>query len=190
MSGYSATISIPVHPRVCGEHSKAFLKNFANVGSSPRVRGTHRFSCHGVYHQRFIPACAGNTFLTHMGWRQATVHPRVCGEHLRPRPSVCSPTGSSPRVRGTPEINIRQNDLRRFIPACAGNTRGEALAELKIAVHPRVCGEHNIMQLASRLIDGSSPRVRGTQAHYQAQRIINRFIPACAGNTLSLFLCF
>ena len=53
-----------VHPRVCGEHKTATdLDNVCN-GSSPRVRGT----CiqHGVklLHRRFIPACAGNIFLS------------------------------------------------------------------------------------------------------------------------------
>ena len=30
--------------------------------------------------------------------------------------------GSSPRVRGTREVNRNACGLRRFIPACAGNT--------------------------------------------------------------------
>ncbi len=50
------------------------------------------------------------------------VHPRVCGEHICLAGLLALCTGSSPRVRGT---RLRQGiefTVRRFIPACAGNT--------------------------------------------------------------------
>ena len=51
------------------------------------------------------------------------------------------------------------------------------------AVHPRVCGEHDLPPPADNGLAGSSPRVRGTRvAASQAQGGV-RFIPACAGNT-------
>ena len=114
--------------------------------------------------------------------------------------------GSSPRVRGTlglPRRNFRRNrfipacagntingdwlpDLARFIPACAGNTRSAFFLGAAIAVHPRVCGEHVFAAAAQVLDAGSSPRVRGTRHPRRARPAGRRFIPACAGNTITV----
>ena len=53
--------------------------------------------------------------------------------------------------------------MKRFIPACAGNT----------------CGWR--VQDAAGF--GSSPRARGTRSHSSMKHCVARFIPACAGNT-------
>ena len=71
---------------------------------------------------RFIPACAGNTPLDKRGQGVATVHPRVCGEHVLAVKASLQTRGSSPRVRGTPAGVGQRLFLKRFIPACAGNT--------------------------------------------------------------------
>ena len=52
---------IPVHPRVCGEHSGSFSQLHDNSGSSPRLRGTLASSSAANVADRFIPASAGNT---------------------------------------------------------------------------------------------------------------------------------
>ena len=72
----------------------------------------------------------------------ATVHPRVCGELAVDSVALPSHTGSSPRVRGTRRRGARPNRGRRFIPACAGNSRP--------------------ITTETASDDGSSPRVRGT----------------------------
>ena len=51
----------------------------------------------------------------------------------------------------------------RFIPACAGNTKGKTRWTPPSAVHPRVCGEHVDLGVVGLALE--------------------RFIPACAGNT-------
>ena len=53
------------------------------------------------------------------------------------------------------------------------------------AVHPRVRGEHWIMEVRDVPMYGSSPRARGTLLECDAHDVANRFIPACAGNTFS-----
>ena len=72
--------------------------------------------------------------------------------------------GSSPRVRGTRDMNPGQLLCNRFIPACAGNTRD--------------------MSLFKMAVGGSSPRVRGTRHRVPSDNADDGFIPACAGNTL------
>ena len=54
-------IAVTVHPRVCGEHISYFRFIGANLGSSPRLRGTQPLVEYRIAHGRFIPASAGNT---------------------------------------------------------------------------------------------------------------------------------
>ena len=148
---------------MCGEHVSYWCNGWANHGSSPRVRGTLPCLCRAR--------------------SSATVHPRVCGEHSPRSFAATTTAGSSPRVRGTLLAAEFGAEVRRFIPACAGNTLsaprldsrspvhprvcGEHLTEAlcqscKLTVHPRVCGEHTETEALVVLSGGSSPRVRGT----------------------------
>ena len=156
----------PVHPRACGEHESAPRRPLANVGSSPRVRGTPRRRRRG----RVGPP----------------VHPRACGEHFRVRSGTARHTGSSPRVRGTPRPRGRRSRVYRFIPARAGNTLERSHRNHAGAVHPRACGEHRQNITAYSMSTGSSPRVRGTRYDAMDVRSARRFIPARAGNTVSV----
>ena len=112
-----------------------------------------------------------------------TVHPRVCGEQLGSIGDVDLTDGSSPRVRGTDaDCQARHNEAR-FIPACAGNRFDfESIPEFE-AVHPRVCGEQGGGACPSVADGGSSPRVRGTGVPGRQRHGVDRFIPACAGNS-------
>ena len=109
----------------------------------------------------------------------------MCGEH--PDAPICSRKrrGSSPRVRGTPARRECGGAVLRFIPACAGNTRECQVRRFSTAVHPRVCGEHAGASGGGVLVVGSSPRVRGTRMSDLQPAAAERFIPACAGNTIS-----
>ena len=91
----------PVHPRVCGEHTKESGQEAYVIGSSPRVRGTRPVLFFPLPDHRFIPACAGNTSLPKASKSAYPVHPRVCGEHFFSHSSLLTNSGSSPRVRGT-----------------------------------------------------------------------------------------
>ena len=93
-------------------------------------------------------------------------HPRVCGEHVQPQLLVCSSSGSSPRVRGTPPACGLQSGEHGIIPACAGNTATACRRQSRTWDHPRVCGEHMF-----RRKSGNTARINAG------------IIPACAGNT-------
>ena len=174
---------VTVHPRVRGEHPDALAGRSRMVGSSPRARGTRLRDAAPHPLGRFIPACAGNTAdvgLPHRGW---TVHPRVRGEHIGNPKMGVGPSGSSPRARGTRNRPVRRDDVQRFIPACAGNTRSAQILNLSETVHPRVRGEHTPPAGISPIWHGSSPRARGTPSAVRGTDRAHRFIPACAGNT-------
>ena len=133
---------------------------------------------------RFIPACAGNSNGASEHARCFAVHPRVCGEQTGSSISPPCIPGSSPRVRGTARFKILEGFVRRFIPACAGNSGQSHGTGQCCAVHPRVCGEQSTTHTPPTVISGSSPRVRGTGRRAHSLGFPQRFIPACAGNSV------
>ncbi len=78
----------------------------------------------------------------------------------------------------------------RFIPAGAGNTDILSNTDAVIAVYPRWRGEHVFLGLDLLLASGLSPLARGTLIHGATGLLFIRFIPAGAGNTLSIHNCF
>ena len=150
------------HPRVCGEHTcNAWFLEY-NLGSSPRVRGTHASRMVSACEEGIIPACAGNTFLTMVRVLGRRDHPRVCGEHTSHSLAAFQLVGSSPRVRGTRWLVRVVGEDRGIIPACAGNTCRARSSRWSGWDHPRVCGEHCRGRTRGSPWSGSSPRVRGT----------------------------
>ena len=91
--------------------------------------------------------------------------------------------GSSPRMRGTLDVELVGHVLAGIIPAYAGNT-GDTI-ELRTFGwdHPRVCGEHHMTSIMVHLSWGSSPRMRGTQSRCRPCMRRTGIIPAYAGNT-------
>ena len=179
----SAIAKCPAHPRACGENERVDADGCADKGSSPRVRGKlPQCVGHGAEHG-LIPACAGKTLGLGSCARGCRAHPRVCGENAFVALYQNCETGSSPRVRGKPELTARTLTLTRLIPACAGKTKSERRSPPTLRAHPRVCGENQefgILQVA-RL--GSSPRVRGKRDDDTRRGPVQRLSPACAGKT-------
>ena len=152
-----------VHPRVRGEHVLEPTSLAGAAGSSPRARGTPAPCLLAQERRWFIPACAGNTVDEALPRLRDKVHPRVRGEHASSRMAYPSSIGSCPRARGTPRVRPNGAPGLRFIPACAGNTRSENSDAYRGTVHPRVRGEHLLVNSRTSLASGSSPRARGTQ---------------------------
>ena len=73
---------------------------------------------------------------------------------------------------------------KRFIPACAGNTIYEIINSMVFSVYPRMCGEHGDAVVYASHRAGLSPHVRGTLIRLAPAFCHDRFIPACAGNTV------
>ncbi len=97
--------------------------------------------------------------------------------------------GLSPLARGTPGDWRACGAGRRFIPAGAGNTAAALTAFPVFPVYPRWRGEHTVALQENRPFFGLSPLARGTLAVGFLHHWRCRFIPAGAGNTLSVPAC-
>ena len=73
--------------------------------------------------------------------------------------------------------------LRRFSPACAGNTHSGRTDGRTGPVQPRMRGEHPAMPGVATCNSGSAPHARGTPPQQTTPQGLLRFSPACAGNT-------
>ncbi len=170
----------PVHPRVRGEQISSMLSLRERYGSSPRARGTGSPYGGLSVPTRFIPACAGNSWCRRPRPPTVPVHPRVRGEQMAMPASLPIMPGSSPRARGTGNVQRSDVPRHRFIPACAGNSRTQDCCRSVSSVHPRVRGEQTRWLIGMLIQCGSSPRARGTAPAPAPATLW--FIPACAGN--------
>ena len=171
------------HPHVCGEHWHTSSLKHTSPGSSPRMRGTPRIFFANPCSMGLIPTYAGNTFRPRWFCAVRRAHPHVCGEHPLCQLASSESRGSSPRMRGTPQMfgdEIPQNGL---IPTYAGNTGGARSAGLWSRAHPHVCGEHAGVLAPAGLYSGSSPRMRGTPQVLGGDTQPGGLIPTYAGNT-------
>ena len=169
-----------------GERQWMHAAALALDGSSPHARGTPSRRLPGVLLGRFIPACAGNALCAEVVHRLRPVHPRMRGERTAWMHPSIDITGSSPHARGTLGENKGDPVEIRFIPACAGNAREQCRRGRLRSVHPRMRGERALTIGGAVLAAGSSPHARGTRLRRDRAALVARFIPACAGNALSV----
>src|SRR5690606_5030007 len=88
-------------------------------------------------------------------------HPRVRGEHhASPSGRVLAP-GPSPRARGARGSGGLLLLGLGTIPACAGSTMRSVPTTSECGDHPRVRGEHTILEHVFANDTGPSPRARG-----------------------------
>ena len=159
------------------------------TGSSPRTRGTAMAIENYVDNDRFIPAHAGNRLANRASRVCPSVHPRARGEQFQRSSTRRHSRGSSPRTRGTAPTSVRVTPTSRFIPAHAGNSCERAPLCPLPSVHPRARGEQNRGPAKVYIKGGSSPRTRGTGWPPPPTNAKTRFIPAHAGNRVSLARC-
>ena len=171
------------HPRVCGEHKVDDSTGEGAWGSSPRMRGTLRRAFRKFRRLGIIPAYAGNTKARSSAQARHQDHPRVCGEHHCKKRIDQGQTGSSPRMRGTHFAGEFHVARLGIIPAYAGNTNDADSYSTARRDHPRVCGEHDHHLGVVPVVQGSSPRMRGTRSCTARITSVAGIIPAYAGNT-------
>ena len=110
------------HPRMCGEHDLSRRTVALPRGSSPHVRGARPWRDCRAVRAGIIPACAGSTYANTDGCILSGDHPRMCGEHVCEHGRVHPIRGSSPHVRGAPNLKTDYLPVPGIIPACAGST--------------------------------------------------------------------
>ena len=147
------------------------------------MRGAHACPGSRAMMPGIIPADAGSTTSEWPSDAAVWDHPRGCGEHSAATSRRLESGGSSPRMRGAPELTAQLRLQPGIIPADAGSTASSRSGSRSIQDHPRGCGEHG---LAWRVLDaqyGSSPRMRG--AHHVCRLVEPAvgIIPADAGST-------
>ena len=114
----------------------------------------------------------------------------MCGEHFIISARGLGKTGSSPHVRGAPNIRPLAGKGDGIIPACAGSTMTGLCCSRIGRDHPRMCGEHDRGEPAAIIQEGSSPHVRGAHHCGAGNCHCEGIIPACAGSTSRAFIRF
>ena len=113
----------------------------------------------------------------------------MCGEHQLVGWEILPDTGSSPHVRGAQHGEIHRVQVRGIIPACAGSTCTLEKVTWMAWDHPRMCGEHGLVNKTYFGNMGSSPHVRGARTVPPCSRGVLGIIPACAGSTFRCSFC-
>ena len=170
---------------MCGGSTTSRPDGCTVTGASPRVRGKRGVSDCSNTLIRCIPACAGEAPSKNSCRRSSAVHPRVCGGSLRLYRILRAIRGASPRVRGKQQVDRRDAEFGRCIPACAGEAGRPISTGAFTSVHPRVCGGSVVSESRVAGTCGASPRVRGKPRHLHCRRDHAGCIPACAGEAAS-----
>ena len=172
------------HPRGCGEHDDHMHVVYADVGSSPRMRGALMSMIFFAVGAGIIPADAGSTWMDKDLCGGDGDHPRGCGEHFEMQSPLKKREGSSPRMRGAHSRPVDYADRSGIIPADAGSTAQPTMKMEATEDHPRGCGEHAFIDEVFAPHMGSSPRMRGALILTRLMSIRLGIIPADAGSTL------
>ena len=169
------------YPRGCGDTDARRQSAVGGSGLSPRVRG-HRSAGTGRGRAaRTIPAGAGTPGLSHFSCRRLGDYPRGCGDTSSTMSKLPEVTGLSPRVRGHPKRELRDQLLQGTIPAGAGTPVGDRAANAAVEDYPRGCGD-TLIAFGPQLWDwGLSPRVRGHRQGADQGASTWGTIPAGAG---------
>ncbi len=125
---------------------------------------------------RIIPTGAGLTDAPQLDTKAFGDHPRGCGARQSYAKQSYPELGSSPRMRGSRRHTIYQDVIRGIIPAHAGLTlRQQARYHLQ--------GAHTTVDSTTVKLQGSSPRMRGSQPVSSDCLSCSGIIPAGAGLT-------
>ena len=171
------------HPRIRGEHTPTPRSCCGPGGSSPHTRGAPSPGCSRRPSSRIIPAYAGSTSTCRAWPAQTEDHPRIRGEHLLVIDELQGLYGSSPHTRGA---RCQDSPIQRgggIIPAYAGSTADDETAATGSRDHPRIRGEHGLINQAFDAARGSSPHTRGARLRPGPAKARRGIIPAYAGST-------
>ena len=173
-----------VYPRAGGATSTDDPVKTAGEGLSPRWRGNQApLSIVGIP-CRSIPALAGQPVrAAHLGHPEQ-VYPRAGGATPGQGVQGLLVEGLSPRWRGNhPPEGVVEN-IRRSIPALAGQPTVRNRCTRTHGVYPRAGGATCFPRWFAWSLRGLSPRWRGNRVKHVIDLEKNRSIPALAGQPI------
>ncbi len=170
-----------VYPRACGGAAWARLADMKIWGLSPRMRGSRLGDPRQHPAVGSIPAHAGEPASGSCCCRRGWVYPRACGGALLTMLRLDGIEGLSPRMRGSPVVDLTAVEVFGSIPAHAGEPCRRLPASRPTRVYPRACGGAEIVQLLRIRELGLSPRMRGSLTRPINGRERLGSIPAHAG---------
>ena len=176
-----AVAMMPVYPRVCGGTQSKPPPPARTEGLSPRMRGNQSGIRRYRKWRRSIPAYEGEPKKRSASGLLSKVYPRVCGGTYGAGDLARQAVGLSPRMRGNRISTRKSRNLRRSIPAYAGEPRNDAGCVWTTEVYPRVCGGTGQQRAQSMVSSGLSPRMRGNRWIASGAVSRSRSIPAYAG---------
>ena len=174
-----------VYPRVGGGTFRKLAHLIPGDGLSPRGRGNQPGDSSRSKAGGSIPAWAGEPRSNEGRTQSESVYPRVGGGTPAPLPIPPIGTGLSPRGRGNPGEWVGASVDPGSIPAWAGEPAPIAPGAGRQRVYPRVGGGTRWIPSSGMVPWGLSPRGRGNRCARKAWRVIDRSIPAWAGEPLS-----
>ena len=155
------------HPRACGEHPYERPLVIADLGSSPRMRGTR--------HRRRVRSL------------RAVDHPRACGEHGIDGEQQAVAAWIIPAHAGNTSVGVSRSVIIRDHPrACGEHQINLPVVNTQPWIIPAHAGNTIPFPLSSSRNCGSSPRMRGTLYCRPLACRVGGIIPAHAGNTVLL----
>ena len=170
-----------VYPRVGGGTLAVLADSNTAEGLSPRGRGNHGAALRSGNRQRSIPAWAGEPQGYAARPRTYPVYPRVGGGTALLDLGVRTGGGLSPRGRGNPTRQLYSLAKNRSIPAWAGEPAISPQSTSTARVYPRVGGGTVSVYAYPSGDEGLSPRGRGNHGNYVVPTLVERSIPAWAG---------
>ena len=152
------------------------------MGLSPRARGHRRISMFGDVAKRTIPAGAGSPADLAALRIAETDYPRGRGVTDSSGATASLGSGLSPRARGHPFYERREDRLEGTIPAGAGSPLDTSCLGHLERDYPRGRGVTRDRALWTGRCRGLSPRARGHRRPAANRRQKSRTIPAGAGS--------
>ena len=150
------------HPRIRGEHVIPSRNVNGVTGSSPHTRGALRAEPSRRPDVRIIPAYAGSTQRRIPLPRGLRDHPRIRGEHGHDETHFRGDLGSSPHTRGAHLLQPLRACDHGIIPAYAGSTGPPTPVNSASRDHPRIRGEHVVLQSGALVELGIIPAYAGS----------------------------
>ena len=176
---------VQVYPRACGGTTLLNMGGEFRTGLSPRLRGNLLTPSLKAKYLGSIPAPAGEPAGPPSALTGCWVYPRACGGTTCAACSRKSWKGLSPRLRGNLLNAHHARQVRRSIPAPAGEPGVLCRFGVIGKVYPRACGGTRGRPTLVPDGEGLSPRLRGNPVGVPGDCLVRRSIPAPAGEPMA-----